>query len=319
MLNSFKNAMKRLPLQLDPIAKSYHHPVAIFYLDALLAHLCYGVTPNQYVGFQFYKKNRRERATFYTLRSKKKYEKALNDPKYYSYFWDKSKFNATFADFIHRDWLLCETGRKTEILDFLHAHPKVIVKPTNQSSGKGIHVYRGDDTVESLIGNHCMLEEFVIQHPDIARLNPTSVNTVRVFTMIDKAGVSHILTCSLRVGGYGSEVDNYHSGGVGYPLDVKTGVIMGAGADIMGGRHLYHPGTQAKAIGFQIPAWKNLIQFVQKACLVIPTARLIAWDVAVLEDGFEMIEGNYDGDPGIMQTPSGEGQLKRIAYWSKAH
>ena len=35
-------------------------------------------------------------------------------------------------------------------------------------------------------------------------------------------------------------------------------------------------------------------------------------DVAVLENGFEMVEGNYDGDSGFMQSPSQEGKKKII-------
>lgn len=64
-------------------------------------------------------------------------------------------------------------------------------------------------------------------------------------------------------------------------------------------------------IGFQIPQWADLKKFVYDAMEVIPQARLLAWDVAILSDGFEMIEGNYNGDPGFMQAPSKIG-TKRI-------
>lgn len=184
------------------------------------------------------------------------------------------------------------------------------------SSGHGIHVYKGE-TVDELIEQSCMLEEFVEQAQELSTLNPSSVNTVRVYTVLDKKGDAHILSASLRVGGKGSEVDNYHSGGVGYPIDPETGVIMAAGADILGRRYLYHPGTGAKTIGFEIPRWEQLKSFVFSACTVTPKARLIAWDIAVLTDGFELIEGNYDGDPGFMQTPSGEGQLITIKEYTE--
>lgn len=95
--------------------------------------------------------------------------------------------------------------------------------------------------------------------------------------MLDGKGIPRILTASLRVGGKGSEVDNYHSGGIGYPIDVTTGIIKAAGADIMGVRHLFHPATNVKVLGFQIPNWDGLVTFVFDACTVIPTARLIAW------------------------------------------
>ena len=144
-------------------------------------------------------------------------------------------------------------------------------------------------------------------------LNPSSVNTIRVYTILDKSNTPHILSASIRVGGgVNSEVDNFHSGGVGYPLDVEHGVVMAAGRAITGEKCLYHPGTGAKMIGFEVPNWKGLVDYINRATQVFPTARMIAWDVAVLEDGFEMIEGNYNGDPGFMQTPSNTGKKREI-------
>lgn len=151
-----------------------------------------------------------------------------------------------------------------------------------------------------------------MQDCELSKLNPSSVNTVRVYTMIDSGGHPHVLTASLRVGGRDSEVDNYSAGGVAYPIDPETGVIFAPGIDMMGDRYLFHPGTNAKVIGFQIPRWKELISFTFDACKVLPAVRLIAWDVAVLENGFEMIEGNHDGNLDLMQSPSGKGQLSII-------
>lgn len=311
MIKNYLDALKRMSIQLTPISEYYNCSKYSLWFDALWAHITYGVTPNQYIGYQFYKKSRLERKTFYTYRHAKKYEKILNSPKYYDFFWNKAKFNMLFKDFIKRDWVLCEKGKESEIQSFINSHDKIIVKPTNASSGKGIHIYQ-NESISSLINAQALLEDFVIQHHSISKLNSSSVNTIRVYTILDKSGKPHILTASLRVGGKGSEVDNYHAGGVGYPIDIKTGVIMGAGADIMGKRYIYHPGSQTKVVGYKIPNYQGLVQFVFNAIKVCPQSRLIAWDIAVLEDGFELIEGNYDGDPGFMQTPSGEGQLKII-------
>ena len=68
-------------------------------------------------------------------------------------------------------------------------------------------------------------------------------------------------------------------------------------------------GTGSKAVGFEIPRFDQLKEFVFSACKVIPTARLVAWDVAVTENDFEMVEGNYQGDPGVMQYADRCGHL----------
>lgn len=310
-LASYTNGLKRLTKMLVPVAEHYGKPKLYFWLDALGANIRWGVTPNQYIGYRFYQKSRLERAEFYTHRQHYRYEALLNDRKYYDTFWDKEKFNLAFREFVHRDWLFCAGATEEEVNTFLQRHEKVMVKPTSASAGKGIHVYAGESPAD-LIRSGVLLEEYVKQHHRMAELNPSCVNTVRLYTILDRDGTPHILSASIRVGGAGSEVDNFHSGGVGYPLDAEHGVVMAAGRAMTGERYLYHPGTGAKMIGFEVPEWDKLVAFVFKATQVIPSARMIAWDVAVLEDGFEMLEGNYNGDPGFMQTPSDTGKKREI-------
>lgn len=311
-LSSYTNGLKRLTQTLTPVAEHYGKPKIVFWLDYFWAYVRYGITPNQYIGFRIYEKSGRERAEFYTHRQHKRFEAALNDPKYYDTFWDKEKFNAAFKDFIHRDWLYCPDVTEVDVQRFLDTHAKVMVKPTSASSGKGIHVYKGEESADELISGKALLEEFVTQHHKMSELNPSSVNTIRVYTILDKNSTPHILSASIRVGGVNSEVDNFHSGGVGYPLDVEHGVVMAAGRAITGEKCLYHPGTGAKMIGFEVPNWDGLVEYINRATQVIPTAKMIAWDVAVLEDGFEMIEGNYNGDPNFMQAPSNTGKRRDI-------
>ena len=110
MDNAYTNALHRLQRQIAPIAREYEKSVFYFWADALLAYIVYGVTPNEYIGFQFYKKNSLEKKRFYTARHSKKYEKLLNAPENYNSFWDKVKFNTIFCDYVQRKWIFCEVG-----------------------------------------------------------------------------------------------------------------------------------------------------------------------------------------------------------------
>ena len=314
-LKSYKDGLKKLDIALVFIAEHYGKPKLFFWIDALIAYISYGVTPNQYIGFRFFEKSRLERSEFYTRRQYKRFERELNDPKYYSIFWDKEKFNAAFSDFIHRDWLFCGDASEKQISDFLAHNKKIIVKPTSASSGKGIHILSDTDTINDLIASKSLLEEFVLQHHSMSELNPSSVNTVRVYTLLDRDSEPHILSATIRVGGVNSEVDNFHAGGVAYPLDINYGFVTAAGRNIRGEKCLFHPGTNMKMIGFEVPEWNSLKEFVFRAAKVFPSSRLIAWDVAVLEDGFEMIEGNYNGDPNMMQAPSDTGKRREIEFF----
>ena len=311
MLENYKNAFNRLTKIVPSIAKQYRTSTLHIYFDAFCAWIVYGVTPNEYVGWRFYSKSRMERKTFYTARHTRKYEKAFNDSAYYDTFWRKELFNAAFTDFIERDWLYTPDANESDIECFLKTHDKVIVKPTNLSAGRGIHIYSGESVKELKLGG-VLLEDCIKQCRELSSLNDSSVNTIRVYTVVDKGQKPQILSASIRVGGVGSTTDNFHAGGVGYPIDIEHGCVCAAGADMMGSRYLYHPKSNVKVIGFDIPRWRELKEYVYRACLKYPTARLIAWDVAITETGFDMVEGNYDGDPGFMQTPLDKGMFLRI-------
>ena len=307
-IERYKVAFNKLLKSLDPIATKYHTSKIRILWDAAYSALRYGVTPNQYIGFQFWRCSSIEKKLFYTARDQNKYDKQFNDPAHYDDFWNKVKFNQKFTDFIKRDWLFAPDHTIEEIDEFLQSHPKIIIKPTNLSSGRGIEVYRGQFSPQECQQSGILLEEFCHQHHEMTRLNPSSVNTVRMYTILDQAGTPHIISVMIRIGGSNAEVDNYHAGGVGYPVDTETGYVCGPGYDINGNSFYVHPSTGEKVIGFEIPNYNELVRFVFDATAVVPTARLIAWDVAVLEDGFEFIEGNYDGDSGFMQTPSKTGK-----------
>lgn len=305
-MGKYKDAFGRLQYALDAISERYGCYKLSLYLDAMWANIRYGVTPNEYIGWEFYAKSGRERKTFYTARDFHNYEPKLNAKEHYHVFWDKQKFNEVFKDFIGRDWLYVPDSTKEDVDDFLAKHDKVIVKPTSMSSGKGIHVYAGE-SYEALKSSGALIEDCIKQVEIMALPNPSSVNSIRVYTMLDRDGAPHILSACMRVGGAGSTTDNFHSGGVAYPIDTEFGVIVNGGGNLKGERYYYHPGTNFKMIGFEIPRWSELVDFVNRAATLLPMARMIAWDVAITESGFAMIEGNYNGDPGIMQTPMRKG------------
>jgi len=253
---------------------------------------------------------------FYTARHSKYYEKVLNASEHRSVFWDKEKFNDRFSKYIKRDYIYVPLATEESFDEFVSSHGKLLIKPTGGSSGKGIRLYQ-NESYSQLRSECVLLEEFIVQHHAIGEINNhSSVNTIRVYTILDNSSIPHILSASIRVGGVNSVVDNFHSGGVVYPIDVESGVVCAPGSNVTGSRFLFHPQSNFKVIGFEIPNWNGLKEFVCQACLEIQQARLIAWDVAVLQEGFELVEGNYDGDPGVMQTPSKRGKLYEIRKYS---
>lgn len=323
MNNRYTQALFRLRSAIPTIANRYHKKTIFFYLDALKCFVLLGVTPNEYLGWRFYELSNLERKRFYTARNSSIWEKKFNDSAYAKFFNQKELTNKAFSKFIHRNWIYTDNSTTDEIQRFMIEHNKVIIKPTNLSSGKGIHVATNED-VQQLATSHSLLEEYINQHPKLSKLNDSSVNSIRVYTLtvnsltpyltddVELIGNTLFISASIRVGGVGAEVDNYHSGGVGYPIDIHKGCVSGPGVLINGQLVLYHPGTSKNVIGYEVPNWERLKQFVVELNSVFPKARLIAWDIAVLNDGFELIEANYQGDPGFMQAPTQTGKKNII-------
>lgn len=327
MNNRYIAAFNRMSRSLNPIAEMYGKSKAFFLLDAMGTYIRYGMTPNEYIGWEIYKKSTLERKRYFTYRDQGRYESKFNDPDCADTFNRKEKTNHVFSKFVRRDWLFGGESTEDEIRKFIELHPKCIVKPIGLSSGRGIFTLskeRGEDfdVLKSrlagsqggkvLLFSDILIEDFVLQHPDMAKLNPDSVNTVRIFTVADRQGNLKILSCGVRVGGKNADVDNYHAGGIGYTINPSSGVICLAGHDISGKEFYYHPSTGVQMIGYQIPNWSAVLDAVSELVKVEPRGRLIGWDLAIVEDGIELIEANYCPDPGFMQRLSEKGLKPEI-------
>ena len=154
-----------------------------------------------------------------------------------------------------------------------------------------------------------VMEECLMNAPEIAVINESSLNTIRCYTFIDKAGKTHILEMMLRVGQAGSHVDNWGSGGVGYVFDKETGICSQYGLDKLNRPYSFHPGSNVQMIGFKLPRFEELKQYIYDLCSVNPKARYVGWDIAVTPDGFDLVEMNCPGGHDFLQafgTPWGE-------------
>ena len=214
---------------------------------------------------------------------------------------NKSHFNKFFAEFIHRDWVLSSELSASEIADFIMKHKKVIIKPFDEMDGHGIYMIDSEKTEnllaksEELANSQVMIEEILSQHKGMVFGN-TSVNTIRVHTILDQTGKGHIISCVLRAGVGDTVVDNYCSGGVIYPINTETGIVSGKGKSRLGNNHYIHPETDIVMLGYQVPNWDILKKETIKAAEKLPNLRLVGWDVAITENGIALIEGNHNPD-----------------------
>ena len=279
-------------------------------LDAVFNRVVYGVSPEQYFSNEFYKKNHKERRTY--LSAVEAYQIALkmiksSSPEELESIRDKYTFNRTYSKYVHRDFMLSEGQSPDQIRSFIERNGKVIIKELNNTQGKGIRFATASDenleqTIKEIAGGSYLLEEFVRQHPAMAELNPSSVNTIRIGTALDVSGKGHIVGACLRVGGAGQVVDNFHAGGTAYPVDIENGFVCGPGHSNRSKEVYYiNPSTGKNILGFQIPNWEIAKESVKEAAALSDKLRFLGWDVAITEDGVEFIEANIGQGVQILQ------------------
>lgn len=266
------------------------------FFDFLVSYLKYGCSENHYLNEDFYKLRSFDRKNTVTKGRKNKICGIFNDAKFAKYFSDKVLFNRTFGEYVKRDWVYAREATDDEIFSFVSIHKKVIVKPINLNKGRGIYLLDKDklseESLHQLRNDNCLLEEYIDQHPAM-QWGSQSVNSIRVITVLDGNGKVHVLKAGMRCGVGNSIVDNFSAGGGFYPLNLNGGFVEGYGE--FGCEMNYsgiHPGTDNVIIGFQIPHWNKLIDMIKKAALIIPQVRYVGWDVAILPEGVELIEGN---------------------------
>lgn len=283
-------------------------------LDYYCCLVRYGTTICDFFEYQFWKKSAYERSKYISMFYSRKIQKVFNTGDKEVYL-DKTVFNKKFAAFrTAAEFEFTQDTTVSEFQDFVHkANGKIIAKPFMGASGWGIFI-PDVSTEEKAVevynklksdGNY-FCEELFIQDGILHDLNPSSVNTVRIFTLYDGSNV-HVMACCLRIGGGKACVDNIHSGGMICELDAKTGVVIGPGYNLKGERYFYHPVSNIFLMGIQIPQWSRVIKMVKEAAMVCPNLGHSAWDIAIGNTKIHFIEANEQGNFDAPQTASQRG------------
>ena len=286
------------------------------YLSEIYCFIRYGCSPDDYFRYQFYRKSSYERNKFITYRRSQRIINQYNDKSYIKCFGDKALFNTTFREYIAREWIDVKKCSPDEFRNFVITHDEVLMKPTKGGQGKGIFKLTASGLLDFEIEEHrdFIAEEVIKQHSQLAKLNPTSVNTVRVLTFKGK-----VIACALRIGGKGAVVDNLHSNGVCAHLNIETGMIDSACINNQLEYFLVHPDTGVQLVGYRVPRWDDVIATAETAATVVPQVQYVGWDIAVTEDGTALIEGNHDPGHDVVQMIAQTGLYKEIRNLEKKH
>lgn len=281
------------------ISKENHKLLIFTLIDMIYCGFKYGAGYYDYQEFEFYNLNKEERKTYLTRTKNNLIIKTYNKKEDFNILDDKILFNEIFNEYIKRDYLKVDTFE--EFKKFTDKHKEFIAKPINGEGGKGIMKYEVDDNIESLYNvikslKQDLIEEVIVQHPEINKLYSGSVNTLRLFTFNDGEN-TYILNSVFKIGNGGC-TDNFSSGSM-YTFVNDRGIIIVPAIDQQDNIYEDHPITQKKIIGFKVPYYKEACEMVKEASDLSPTIKYIGWDVAITPDGPVIIEGN--SFPGVFQ------------------
>lgn len=307
IVKRIKQATSEFPEQAAIVRDTYGGSKLHWMLDMGYCMARYGARPIDYVRFEFHRKSARERNRYLTIcryfRVQKHFGAGLPG------ISGKLEEYQTFKDFIKRDWMEVQSDTSDNLVEeFIRKHGESIAKPVNGEQGKGVLKITGTDTsdFQTLLSERkktpYILEEIVCNCRELAEVNSSSLNTVRATTLIGKDGTPQILSIILRVGAPGSHVDNWGSGGVGYNFDLQTGVCNMYGRDKKNNPYVKHPGSNVQMIGFKLPRYEELRQYVYDLTSVYPSARYVGWDIAITSTGFDLIEMNCPAGHDMFQS-----------------
>ena len=270
------------------------------YREILFCRLVYRINAREYFTYNFNMLSHNGRKTFITRGNKYPFYKKINNQNYLEYLNMKTETYRKFKEYYLRDVLpMYDESDYSAFLEFIKKHPRFIYKPSDDYGGQGIKIYdindysNLEDLFEIIIYNgYCVLEELIKQAEEIARIHPESVNTTRVVAFRKNDGDIIIQWAFFRMGMGGNHTDNMSGGGLGVMVDPETGILSASGRDYLGNDHLFHPDTGVKLIGFQMPEWDNLLKLVKELFSVIPEIRLVGWDLAYTDNGWDLVEAN---------------------------
>lgn len=289
----------------------------IYFCDWLLYARPRGFNPNDYLSYEFFNKEADVRDTFLSDGFRGRVYRCCNEKEYRNITTDKVKFNEIYKDFIRRDWLDISKTDLEQFKHFLEKHDKFFAKPIDGSLGRGARVIKSNsDTPENLYKickeERLIVEEIIVQHADIAAINDSSLNTLRINTVLCADGTPKIVSAVARFGRAGSIVDNFHGGGYCAIMDVETGVIISEAINSAHLRTPMHPDSKVVLPGFQFPEWEKVKTTACELAKVVPGLRHIGWDLAVTASGeVDLVEGNMRPDFDLLQAADQVGRKYR--------
>lgn len=185
-----------------------------------------------------------------------------------------------------------------KVREIISEEEALFIKVATQScGGKGVQYVSGEmiadqftKAVKGLSGNIVVQKPFR-QHKTYAALNASSVNTLRIISLLTEEGVK-IYSGVVRMGVDNAKVDNATVGGIF--CGIRDDQTLGKTAyRLTGESFTVHPNSGIVFDGYQIVGYDKAKALIEKAHPLVPAFRMVSWDIAIDEQGEAvMMEAN---------------------------
>lgn len=293
-------SLKRMENNVDVIHRETGVSKSFIRADMIACAVKRGVGYLDYRVFGFAQnRDKRARDTYMTMNHNLFLCRKLNDPAAEEDFKDKHRFNTVFHAFTGRDSIFLPDCDADALKRFCQGKKAVFAKVTTSFGGQGIErlTLSGVDDFQALYERLCrekkfLVEDEIVQHPEMERLCPNSVNTLRVVTLLHE-GEPHVVYALIRMGNGKNHVDNISSGGMYALLDKDGRISERAFCDKTTAYYEEHPVSGVRFHSFVVPYFSETCELCRSAARLTPRVGYVGWDVAITADGPVLIEGNH--------------------------
>ena len=281
---------------LKELSKSNHKSPTLMFIDTGISCLLFKSGLQDYINYKFYEKSLYQRSKYASIGFQHDFYRIAAHWEHAPFFSNKINFMHNFKEYTKRECVSYKDSLET-VEKFIKEHKTIIKKPINGLGGEEVEkIYtKAIKDIEAfykkLKTDISLIEEEVIQNKEWSKLNPDSLNTVRIVTKCIK-GNAEILYAVARIGSGKSIVDNFHQGGVGVRIDMEKGTLIGDAVSKDLEKLERHSATGIKFDGFKIPYWNDITKMVCEAAMVNPDVKVVGWDVAISNKGPLLIEAN---------------------------
>lgn len=179
-----------------------------------------------------------------------------------------------------------------EVKSIVEEHEELFVKAATRSyGGKGVQYLskqKGSmweqlqQAIKMMPGNIVIQKSFR-QHPVYKELNPSSVNTLRIISLLTENGAK-IYSAVVRMGIGEAKVDNASAGGIFCGIR-EDHTLKDTAYRLTGESFKTHPTNGLVFEGYQLVGYDKAEALVKQAHPLVPYFRLVSWDVAIDENG----------------------------------